>query len=121
LHFPWHNIERQVIVYGTAERLSNSNVLKYFLSRPKESQLAAWASEQSRPLSSRQALMEKFAQIKHQFAQGDVSLPSFWGGYRVVPHQVEFWQGGEARLHDRFMYKKVDADATEWSIERLAP
>ena len=72
LHFPWHNIDRQVIVYGTAERLSNAQVMKYFLSRPKESQLAAWASEQSRPVSSRQVLMQKFAEMKHKFSKGDI-------------------------------------------------
>lgn len=119
LHFPWHPIERQVIVYGTTERLSNTQVMKYFLSRPKESQLAAWASAQSRPVSSRKVLMQKFAEMKHKFTQGDVTLPSFWGGFRVKPHQIEFWQGGEYRLHDRFMYK-LDADS-QWSIERLAP
>ena len=118
LHFPWHNMERQVIVYGTAVRLSHAKVMKYFLSRPKESQLAAWASEQSRPISSRQVLMQKFAEVKHQFSKGEVALPSFWGGYCVVPHKIEFWQGGEARLHDRFMYSLEDGN---WSIEQLAP
>ena len=103
LHFPWHPLERQVIVYGTAERVANSQVMKYFLSRPKESQLAAWASEQSRPVSTRQALLQKFAEIKHKFQHGDVPLPSFWGGFLVRPQQIEFWQGGEHRLHDRFM------------------
>ncbi|KUM52308.1 pyridoxamine 5'-phosphate oxidase [Rheinheimera sp. EpRS3] len=119
LHFPWHSLERQVIVYGTAERVSNTQVMKYFLSRPKESQLAAWASEQSRPVSTRQALMQKFAEIKHKFDQGEVPLPSFWGGFLVRPHKIEFWQGGEHRLHDRFMYSK-SAD-NRWSIERLCP
>ncbi len=119
LHFPWHPLERQVIVYGRAERLPNAKVLKYFLSRPKESQLAAWASEQSRPVSSRSALMQKFAEMKHKFSKGDVSLPSFWGGYLVKPHQIEFWQGGEHRLHDRFMYRLDEQN--HWSIERLCP
>lgn len=118
LHFPWHPLERQVIVYGTAERVSSAQVMKYFLSRPKESQLAAWASEQSRPISTRQALMQKFAEIKHKFEHGEVPLPSFWGGFLVRPQQIEFWQGGEHRLHDRFMYKKSD---TGWQIERLCP
>lgn len=118
LHFPWHPLERQVIVYGTAERVSSAQVMKYFLSRPKESQLAAWASEQSRPISTRQALMQKFAEIKHKFEHGEVPLPSFWGGFLVRPHKIEFWQGGEHRLHDRFMYKKSD---TGWQIERLCP
>ena len=119
LHFPWHQLERQVIVYGTAERVSNTQVLKYFLSRPKESQLAAWASEQSRPVSTRQALMQKFAEIKHKFEHGEVPVPSFWGGFLVVPQKIEFWQGGEHRLHDRFMYQR-QADDT-WQIERLCP
>ena len=81
LHFPWHPLERQVIVYGTAERVPTSQVMSYFLSRPKESQLAAWASEQSRPVSTRQVLMQKFAEIKHKFEQGEVPVPSFWGGF----------------------------------------
>lgn len=118
LHFPWHPLERQVIVYGKAEPLSNLAVTKYFLSRPKESQLAAWASAQSRPISSRKVLLEKFQEIKSKFASGDVPLPSFWGGYQIVPHKIEFWQGGEHRLHDRFMYSK---SADTWQIERLNP
>lgn len=119
LHFPWHPLERQVIVYGTAERVPASQVISYFLSRPKESQLAAWASEQSRPVSTRQVLMQKFAEIKHKFEQGEVPVPSFWGGFLVKPHQIEFWQGGEHRLHDRFMYKQ-QTDSS-WAIERLCP
>ncbi|WP_337879159.1 pyridoxamine 5'-phosphate oxidase [Rheinheimera sp.] len=119
LHFPWHPLERQVIVYGRAEQVPTSQVLSYFLSRPKESQLAAWASEQSRPVSTRQALLQKFAEIKHKFEQGEVPLPSFWGGFLVRPHQIEFWQGGEHRLHDRFMYNKTDGQ--NWSIDRLCP
>ena len=119
LHFPWHPLERQVIVYGTAERVPTSQVLHYFTSRPKESQLAAWASEQSRPVSTRLALMQKFAEIKHKFEHGEVPVPSFWGGFLVKPHKIEFWQGGEHRLHDRFMYsRQADGD---WSIERLCP
>ncbi|MEH8021407.1 pyridoxamine 5'-phosphate oxidase [Rheinheimera metallidurans] len=119
LHFPWHPLERQVIVYGTAERVSSAQVAKYFLSRPKESQLAAWASEQSRPVSTRLALMQKFAEIKHKFAEGEIPLPSFWGGFLVRPHKIEFWQGGEHRLHDRFMYTR-QADGS-WNIARLCP
>ena len=119
LHFPWHPLERQVIVYGTATELPVSHVMKYFLSRPKESQLAAWASEQSRPVSTRQALMQKFAEIKHKFEHGEVPVPSFWGGFQIKPHAIEFWQGGEHRLHDRFMYRQ-QADGS-WQIERLCP
>ncbi|TMO62106.1 pyridoxamine 5'-phosphate oxidase [Pseudoalteromonas aurantia] len=119
LHFPWHAIERQVIVYGEAKPLSTTAVAKYFLSRPQESQLAAWASQQSRPVSSRKALMETFHAMKAKFSNGDIPLPDFWGGYCVEPSKIEFWQGGEHRLHDRFMYVK-QPDGT-WSIERLNP
>jgi pyridoxamine 5'-phosphate oxidase len=93
--------------------------MKYFLSRPKDSQIAALASHQSRPVNSRALLEEKFLQLKNQFKNGDISLPSFWGGVRIKPVQIEFWQGRENRLHDRFMYTK--GDNGEWSVERLAP
>lgn len=119
LHFPWHGIERQVIVYGEAKPLPTAAVAKYFLSRPKESQLAAWASQQSRPVSSRKMLMETFHNMKAKFANGDIPLPDFWGGYCVEPSKIEFWQGGEHRLHDRFMYIKQEDGA--WNIERLNP
>ena len=119
LHFPWHNLERQVKVCGVVEQLSSVEVAKYFLSRPKPSQIAAWASAQSQPISSKQVLMAKFAEAKAKFAKGEVPLPSFWGGYRVVPHQIEFWQGGEHRLHDRFVYTKTLEGA--WHTERLMP
>lgn len=119
LHFPWHMLERQVKICGTAQRLSNSQVARYFISRPKSSQLAAWASQQSRPIASRQLLLAKFNQVKEKFAKGEIPLPNFWGGYRVLPHEIEFWQGGEHRLHDRFLYRK-DA-GNNWQIERLMP
>jgi len=119
LHFGWLPMERQVIIYGQAEKLSLAQVTQYFLSRPKSSQLAAWTSHQSQPISSRKLLMQTFEQMKHRFSQGEIPLPSFWGGYRVVPTAIEFWQGGGDRLHDRFMYQ-VD-DQNQWSIERLQP
>ncbi|WP_372795931.1 pyridoxamine 5'-phosphate oxidase, partial [Pontiella sp.] len=118
LHFPWHALERQVKVCGTAERVSLADSLKYFSSRPQESQLAAWASAQSRPISSRQLLMKQFYAMKEKFKEGKIPLPDFWGGYRVKPQVIEFWQGGAHRLHDRFQYTRTDDD---WSIERLAP
>lgn len=120
LHFPWHTLERQVIVYGTASRVPTSQVIKYFLSRPKESQLAAWASEQSHPVSTRQALLQKLAEVKHKFSEDEVPLPSFWGGFLVKPYQIEFWQGGEHRLHDRFMYSR-ETEQEPWVISRLCP
>lgn len=119
LHFPWHFLERQVKVCGRVEVLSVAEVTKYFLSRPRESQLAAWASQQSKPISSRQLLMHKFSEIKQKFVSGEVPLPSFWGGYRVIPHEIEFWQGGEHRLHNRFVYY-LQTD-NSWQIERLMP
>ncbi len=118
LHFPWLQLDRQVIIGGRAERLSAVEVVKYFLSRPKESQLAAWASKQSSRINSRQALETQFAQIKEKFSKGDVPLPDFWGGYRVVPEEMEFWQGGESRLHDRFSSSR---DGDDWDIDRLSP
>ena len=118
LHFPWLQLDRQVIVGGRAERLSTVDVMKYFLSRPKGSQLAAWASKQSSRINSRQALETQFAQIKEKFAEGQIPLPDFWGGFRVVPEEIEFWQGGEQRLHDRFCYKREN---DQWDIARLSP
>ncbi|MGX9463081.1 pyridoxamine 5'-phosphate oxidase [Shewanella sp. A14] len=118
LLFPWHPLERQVAVLGQAEPLSMLDVAKYFMSRPKDSQIAAWVSKQSSKISARQALEGKFAEMKAKFAQGDVPLPKFWGGYLVRPASIEFWQGGENRLHDRFIYSKADSD---WQIDRLAP
>ncbi|MBW8190510.1 pyridoxamine 5'-phosphate oxidase [Neiella marina] len=117
--FPWHMLERQVHITGIAEPLSHTEVLRYFMTRPKDSQIAAWASKQSARLSARQLLESKFMELKKKFADGEVPLPTFWGGYRIVPTSIEFWQGGEHRLHDRFLYQR-DAEAN-WHIERLAP
>lgn len=119
LHFAWLPIDRQVIIRGKASRVSTAESLKYFLSRPQESQLAAWASKQSHKVSSRQLLEQQFAKMKEKFKKGEIPLPDFWGGYCVQPETIEFWQGGEARLHDRFFYSKGDAGG--WDIERLAP
>ncbi len=119
LHFPWHFIERQVRVCGVAEPLSRAKVAQYFFSRPKDSQLAAIASKQSQPISTKQALLTQFVQLKDKFAQGDIPLPDFWGGYLVRPEQIEFWQGGEHRLHDRFEYTKQEN--AKWTIQRLNP
>ncbi|WP_025739848.1 pyridoxamine 5'-phosphate oxidase [Salinivibrio socompensis] len=119
LHFPWHFIERQVHITGEAVPLSKTDVFKYFTSRPKESQIAAWASKQSERLSARSALEGKFLELKKQFEKGEVPVPTFWGGYRVKPKSIEFWQGGAHRLHDRFLYQRQQDES--WDIERLAP
>lgn len=119
LHFPWHCLERQVKVCGIAEQMTAAESIKYFLSRPRESQLAAWASNQSRPISSRAMLMQQFEAMKNKFSNGDIPLPDFWGGFRVKPHQIEFWQGGAHRLHDRFQYTRQGDDS--WDIARLEP
>lgn len=118
LHFPWHVMNRQIRICGVAQKLSTTEVLKYFLTRPRDSQLAAAISPQSRVVESRQFLMQQFASLKEKLKNNEVPLPDFWGGFRVVPHEIEFWQGRENRLHDRFVYKK---QGDTWSIERLAP
>lgn len=118
LHFPWHAVERQVKVCGIAEKVSPAESLRYFTSRPKGSQLAAAASPQSKVISSRTLLLNEFERLKQKFREGEIPLPDFWGGYRVVPSEIEFWQGGQNRLHDRFRYTRSE-DA--WEIDRLAP
>jgi pyridoxamine 5'-phosphate oxidase len=120
LLFPWVTLERQVIVIGKAEKISAVESLKYFTSRPHESQLGAWVSAQSEVISNRKLLQMKLAEIGRKFKEGKVPLPDFWGGYRVVPHHVEFWQGGSARLHDRLLYTRESSDA-DWQVNRLSP
>jgi pyridoxamine 5'-phosphate oxidase len=119
LLFPWLALERQVIVTGSAEKLATTEVLRYFLTRPRESQLAAWASQQSQAISSRKLLEAQWERMKAKFSAGDVPLPSFWGGYRIKPQTIEFWQGRRSRLHDRFEYARQPDGL--WRIERLAP
>ncbi len=119
LLLPWVTLERQVIIYGRAEKVTRTETLKYFLTRPRESQLGAWVSHQSSVISTRKLLMMKLQELKRKFAYGEVPLPDFWGGYRVVPHHMEFWQGGPGRVHDRFLYS-LQTDGS-WSIERLQP
>lgn len=118
LLFPWIGLNRQVIVQGEVTRVSKAESLRYFASRPRGSQLGAWVSEQSRVISSRGMLEQKVAEIKRKFGDREVPLPSFWGGYRVVPHRIEFWQGRPSRLHDRFEYLRSHDG---WTIQRLQP
>jgi pyridoxamine 5'-phosphate oxidase len=119
LLFPWVKLARQVAVTGVAEKVSLAESARYFASRPHESQLGAWISQQSTVIGSRQLLMNELEKIKARFKKGEVPLPDFWGGYRVRPTSIEFWQGQTSRLHDRFLYTR-QADAG-WTIERLAP
>jgi pyridoxamine 5'-phosphate oxidase len=120
LHFPWHALDRQVIVNGVARKISSEESLAYFRSRPRESQLAAWTSAQSRPVASRDILDKQFEAISRKFADKEIPLPEFWGGYRVRPCEMEFWQGGRNRLHDRFIYT-LEKGGQLWNVERLAP
>lgn len=119
LLFPWLELERQVKIQGHAERVSHAESLAYFLSRPKGSRLGAWVSQQSRVISKRSLLEQKLAKMKARFADGDIPLPDFWGGIRVVAHRLEFWQGRQNRLHDRLQYTREGE--TNWHIERLQP
>nr|WP_246813961.1 pyridoxamine 5'-phosphate oxidase [Ferrimonas balearica] len=118
LLFPWQSLERQIHITGTAEKLGPAEALKYFMTRPRDSQLGAWVSQQSAPISARGVLEAKFLELKQKFAKGEVPLPDFWGGYRVRADSFEFWQGGAKRLHDRFLYT---LDDSRWQVERLAP
>ncbi len=118
LLFPWLALERQVIINGDAARISVGEVARYFMSRPRESRIAAWVSDQSRVVSARTVLEAKFKELLAKFAEGEVPVPSFWGGFRVTPRTIEFWQGGRHRLHDRFLYTRA---GDGWTIARLAP
>ena len=118
LLFFWRELGQQIGIRGTAEKLSSAESFKYFASRPRGSQLGAWVSPQSSVISSRALLKNKFEEIRRKFADKSVPLPSFWGGYRVVPRELEFWQGRDDRLHDRFLYRLGDGG---WQLARLAP
>ena len=118
LLFPWYPLERQVGLLGKAERINAAESLAYFASRPHGSRLGAWVSQQSTVINSRKLLEMKWEEVKRKFSEGEVPLPSFWGGFRVVPVEFEFWQGRENRLHYRFRYVRSGAS---WAIERLAP
>lgn len=117
-HFAWLGLERQVRIEGKIQKISKAESLKYFLSRPKGSQLGAWVSHQSEVVSSRSVLEAKFEEIRKKFTKGEIPFPSFWGGYQIVPEFFEFWQGGKDRLHDRFAYTLKDK---LWDINRLEP
>jgi pyridoxamine 5'-phosphate oxidase len=119
LLFPWVALERQVIVTGSVERVGDVEAAAYFASRPLRRRLAPWSTPQSRPIESRATLEARLNEIEARFADGAVPLPPFWGGFRVKPARIEFWQGRRDRLHDRFEYAPLPDGS--WSIQRLAP
>jgi pyridoxamine 5'-phosphate oxidase len=119
LVFYWSALERQVRIEGTVEKVSREESESYFVSRPRGSRLGAWASPQSRPIASRDELEERVTAAAERFADGDIPLPDDWGGFRVRPESLEFWQGRPSRLHDRLRYGRVPGGG--WKIERLAP
>ncbi len=116
--FPWYHLERQIMIEGRAEKISQAESLKYFASRPRSSQIGAWVSEQSQVIHSRALLMDKVKQLTQHFINKDVPLPDFWGGYRIVPSRFEFWQGQPSRLHDRIQYLPA---GDSWEKARLSP
>lgn len=119
LTFLWHGLHRQVHIGGEVERVSAADSDAYFAKRPRESQLGAWASEQSTEIAGRHVLIERLAEAEERFADTAVQRPEHWGGYRIVPNRIEFWQGQPNRLHDRFRYQRVDHDA--WTKAILSP
>jgi len=118
LHFFWPELERQVNIRGAAEKVSSAESEAYFKSRPVESRIGAWASSQSTVIESRKELETRVQELQARYAEADVPLPPFWGGYRLTPDRFEFWQGRPSRLHDRICYEPADSG---WSITRLAP
>lgn len=116
--FPWVDLERQVHIHGKVEPVSTDETLAYFKSRPYGSQLGAWASDQSRPIADRAALEQRMEELRRLHPEGQVPLPPHWGGLRLVPATLEFWQGRPSRLHDRFLYTRTSGS---WEINRLQP
>lgn len=119
LHFSWLEQERQIIVQGVAQKISREETVAYFHSRPRDSQLGAWASMQSQPIANRQALIDQYQAVQARFKDKEIPVPEHWGGFRVVPHRFEFWQGGEFRLHDRLEYRRDEGKV--WHRQRLNP
>jgi pyridoxamine 5'-phosphate oxidase len=119
LVFYWHELERQVRIEGTIEKLGKEESERYFHSRPKDSQIGALVSPQSQEIASRKELEEKWLELEEKYQNKEVPKPSFWGGYILRPQLIEFWQGRPGRLHDRLLFKRVDK--ATWKLVRLAP
>jgi pyridoxamine 5'-phosphate oxidase len=120
--FPWHPLQRQVRVEGAATRLTDEENDAYFAGRPRDSQLGAWASPQSKAVPSRDVLDRRYAEAVARFEGGPVPRPPSWGGFRIVPDTFEFWQGRRGRMHDRFRYRQVPTTPDRpWHVERLGP
>ena len=118
--FAWLDLHRQVRVRGTVQRIAETESDEYFASRPRESQIGAWASPQSQPIADRTIIETRMAEFRAKFENQDVPRPASWGGWRLTPNVIEFWQGRPSRLHDRFNYT-LDAATNQWQIQRLAP
>jgi pyridoxamine 5'-phosphate oxidase len=118
LCFYWASIGDQVRIEGPVELVSDEESDAYFATRPRGSQLGAWASYQSQPLPSRIELVSRYLQYKVKFMGGPVPRPPFWGGYRIIPERIEFWHNGLFRLHDRFLYTRTE---NGWTVQRLSP
>ena len=118
--FAWLDLHRQVRVRGTVQRIAETESDEYFASRPRESQIGAWASPQSQPIADRTIIETRMADFRSKFENQDVPRPASWGGWRLTPNVIEFWQGRPSRLHDRFIYT-LDAATNQWQIQRLAP
>ena len=118
--FAWLDLHRQVRVRGTVQRIAETESDEYFASRPRESQIGAWASPQSQPIADRTIIETRMAEFRAKFENQDVPRPASWGGWRLTPNAIEFWQGRPSRLHDRFNYT-LDAATNQWQIQRLAP
>lgn len=121
LNFYWRGVERQIRIEGIAERLSPAESDAYFATRPRGSQIGAWASEQSRPLQSRQVLAARVEQFEATYHDQQVPRPQHWGGYRVVPLRFEFWEAEAYRLHDRWEFVRPTTDTDQWNVEMLYP
>lgn len=118
LCFHWHDVERQVRITGSVSRVSREDSIEYFARRPRGSQIGAWSSHQSATISSRDVLESEVAEMAARFGDAAVPLPPHWGGYRLVPDEIEFWQGRQSRLHDRLLYRR---NGDSWTISRLSP